>query len=65
MGTGKPAQPGGTVPKRFGEQISEKEAYDTARGAAKHIKNLSTLEKAADTPLKKQALADEQASRHK
>lgn len=51
------------MPQRFGEEISEQDAYNTARNALTCIQDLSGMDRLADTPIKRKALADERAAR--
>lgn len=49
--------------QQFGERIPDDEAYKQARGALKHISDLSKVQALADTPAKQAALTDEQRER--
>lgn len=51
--------------QRFGEEITEQDAYDTAREALSYVSDegLADMDSLADSPIKQQALADERAER--
>lgn len=51
--------------QRFGEDISEQDAYDTAREALTHVsdEDLASFDSLAQGPMQQQALADERAAR--
>lgn len=51
--------------QRFGEEISEQDAYDTAREALGQMSDegLASMDSLAQGPMQQQALADERAAR--
>jgi hypothetical protein len=53
------------MPSRFGEEISEQDAYNTAREALSFVSDdgLTEMDSLAHSPIQQQALADERAAR--
>lgn len=53
------------MPNRFGEEITDQDAYNTAREALSYVSNegLADMDSLAHSPIQQQALADERADR--
>lgn len=53
------------MPSRFGEEITEQDAYDTAREALQYVSDegLADMDSLAHSPIQQRALADERAAR--